>query len=131
MRISEFEKHIGNVVLLDLISGMQVCTEIKGMSDIGEEGPKVHTGKIVIFQISVEPQDPTQPPSPTNPMHQKINAQPYGGPFTLPHTECSFDIEHIMMIHVPVSGIEKAYLQSTSGIEIAGAAPLGGPQGIV
>ncbi len=131
MRLSEFEKHVGDVVLLDLISGMQVCTEIKGMHNEGGEGSKVDTGKVVIFQIAVEPQDPTQPPSPTNPMQQKINTQPYGGPFTLPHTECSFDIEHIIMIHVPVSGIEKAYLQATSGIEIAGAAPFGGPKGIV
>jgi len=64
-------------------------------------------------------------------MIQKINAQPYGGPFTLPHTEGSFDIEHIMMIHVPVDGIEKAYLQSISGIEIVGAETLSGPKGIV
>lgn len=129
MHISEFNKHIGNVVLLDLISGMQVCTEIKSLD---KADTKVNTGKIVIFQISVEPQDPTRAPDQNlNPMIQKINAQPYGGPFTLPHTEGSFDVEHIMMLHVPVSGIEKAYLQSTSGIEIAGAAPLGGPQGIV
>jgi hypothetical protein len=108
---------------------MQVCTEIKSVDEIND---KVLTGKIVIFQISVEPQDPTRAPDPNlNPMIQKINAQPYGGPFTLPHTEGSFDVEHIMMCHVPVSGIEKAYLQSTSGIQIAGAETLSGPQGLV
>jgi len=37
----------------------------------------------------------------------------------------------VLNVWVPVSGIEKGYLQATSGIEIAGAATLGGPQGIV
>lgn len=128
MHISEFPEHVGNVVLLDLISGMQVCTEIKSLD---EDLSKVHTGKVVVFQIAMEPRDPNYPPSDQNPMQQKVNAQPYGGPFTLPHTECSYDAAHIMQVWVPVGGIEKGYLQATSGIEIAGAATLGGPSGLV
>ncbi len=128
MHISEFSKHIGNVVLLDLISGMQVCTEIKSLDD---DLKKVNTGKVVVFQIAMEPQNPNMPPSEQNPMQQKVNAQPFGGPFTLPHTECSYDVAHVMNVWVPVSGIEKGYLQATSGIQIAGAAPMGGPTGIV
>ena len=128
MRIAEFEKHVGNVVLLDLVSGMQVCTEIKSLDT---DMNKINTGKVVIFQIAMEPQNPNHPPSPQNPMQQKVNAQPYGGPFTLPHTGMPFDVQHVISVHVPVSGIEKGYLQAVSGIEIAGAAPMGGPQGIV
>jgi len=60
MHISEFNKHIGNVVLLDLISGMQVCTEIKSLDD---ELKKVNTGKVVVFQIAMEPQNPNMPPT--------------------------------------------------------------------
>jgi hypothetical protein len=128
MHITEFVKHVGNIVLLDLISGMQVCTEIKSLDhDLG----KINTGKVVVFQIAVEPVDPSQPPGPNNPMQQKVNAQPYGGPFTLPHTECAYDVAHIIQVWVPVAGIEKGYLQATSGIEIAGAASLGGPSGLV
>ena len=128
MHISEFDEHVGKIVLLDLISGMQVCTEIKSLD---EEISKVHTGKVVVFQIAMEPQNPQFPPSEQNPMQQKVNAQPYGGPFTLPHTECAYDAAHVMNVWVPVAGIEKGYLQATSGIEIAGAASLGGPSGLV
>jgi len=128
MHISEFTKFIGEIVLLDLVSGMQVCTEIKSLDD---EKAKVNTGKVVMFQIAVEPADPTRPPDANNPMQQKVNTQHYGGPFTLPHTELPLDAAHIMAIHVPISAIEKGYLQATSGIEIAGASALSGPQGIV
>lgn len=123
MNILEFTEHVGDVVLLDLVSGMQVCTEIK---EIDKLLSKIITGKVVIFQIAVEPVDPTLPPSQNNPMQQKVNAQPYGGPFTLPQTESSFDAAHVITVHVPVSGIEKGYLQATSGIEIAGAEAIGG-----
>lgn len=123
MNTSEFLDHVGDVVLLDLVSGMQVCTEIK---EIDEVQNKVYTGKVVVFQIAMEPQNPNYPPSEQNPMQQKVNAQPYGGPFTLPHTDMSFDAAHVITLHVPVSGIEKGYLQATSGIEIAGAESIGG-----
>jgi hypothetical protein len=128
MRISEVTPHIGNIVLLDLVSGMQVCTEIKSV--IKETG-KVITGKVVIFQVSVEPQDPSRPPDPSNPMVQKVATHPYGGPFCVPHTEMPFDVEHIMMMHSPVAAVEKGYLQATSGIAIAGAGALNGPTGLI
>lgn len=133
MRSSEFNKHVGSVVLLDLVSGMQICTELKS---INKEMEKIKVGKIIIFQISVEPKDPTQPPhEQLNPIMQKLNAQPYGGPFTTAKTESAFDFEHVLQAHEPVDGIEKAYLQATSGIEVVGAGAMaglkGGPQGII
>jgi len=133
MRSSEFNKHVGSVVLLDLVTGMQICTELKA---INKEMSKIEVGKIIIFQISVEPKDPTQPPhDQLNPIIQKLNAQPYGGPFTTVGTEHAFDFEHVLYAHVPVDGIEKAYLQATSGIEVVGAGAMaglkGGPSGII
>lgn len=133
MRSTEFNKHVGSVVLLDLVTGMQLCTELKA---INKDANKIEVGKIIVFQISVEPKDPTQPPhEQLNPIMQKLNAQPFGGPFTVAKTESTFDIEHILMVHVPVDGIEKAYLQATSGIEVVGAGAMaglkGGPTGIV
>lgn len=133
MRSSELNKHVGKVVLLDLVTGMQICTELKAVV-LGDN--RIEVGKIIIFQISVEPKDPTQPPhEQLNPIMQKLNAQPYGGPFTAAGTEYTFDFEHILMAHVPVDGIEKAYLQSTSGIEVVGAGAMaglkGGPSGVI
>ena len=107
---------------------MQVCAEIKSAT---EHSGKVITGKVVIFQVSVEPQDPSRAPDPSNPMVQKVATHPYGGPFCVAHTEMPFDVEHIMMIHKPIAAVEKGYLQATSGIQIAGAGALNGPTGLI
>ena len=112
----------GKVVLLDLVSGMQICTEVTEVTDT-----QIVTGKVMIFQIAVEPQDPSQPPHQTlNPVVQKVNAMPYGGPFIIPKSEMSFDLDHILQAHEPVGQIEKGYLQAASGIEIAGAGAIQG-----
>lgn len=129
MNISEFEKHVGKVVLLDLVSGMQVCAKIKELQAMAS---KVIISKGIIFQIAHEPADPTQAPSSLNPMKEKLKAHPFnGGPFALPATELPLDAAHIMGLHIPVDAIEKSYLQTTSGIEIAGAGALNGPSGLV
>jgi len=122
MHISELRGHVGQVVLLDLVSGMQVCTEIK---EIDEVAGKAITTKIMIFQIISEPQDPMNPPGPNNPVVQKVNALPYGGPFMNPMTENVLYAENIIMAHSPIEPIEKSYLQAVSGIEIVGANALG------
>ena len=124
MHISEFENHVGKVVLLDLVSGMQVCAKIKELEAMNS---KVIISKGVIFQIAHEPSDPTQQPSALNPMQEKLKAHPFGGgPFAMPKTELPLDAAHIMGLHEPIAAIEKSYLQTTSGIEIAGAGALSG-----
>ncbi len=52
MRSSELNKHVGKIVLLDLVTGMQICTELKAVV-LGDN--RIEVGKIIIFQISVEP----------------------------------------------------------------------------
>lgn len=126
MDISELSDRVGKVVLLDLVSGMQVCTEIKS---IDEESGKITTGKIMIFQVVVEPQDPSRPPDQNNPVVQKVNTLPYGGPFIHPKSENVLYAANIIMPHEPVNAIEKGYLQAVSGIEIAGAGSIRGISG--
>ena len=115
----------GNIVLLDLTSGVQVCTEIKS---VNTDHNLITTGKLMVFQIAVEPTDPTMPPGPNNPMQQKVNALPYGGPFMHPKSENELYASDIIMSHEPIEPIEKAYLQAVSGIEVVGASALGGLQ---
>jgi len=128
MHISELFGKIDDILLLDLVSGMQVCTEIKSLDDMNGSAT---TGKLMVFQISVEPQNPQLPPSDVNPMVQKVSTNPYGGPFTIPKAENTLYAADIVMVHVPIAAVEKAYLQAISGIEIAGAGALGGPSGLV
>ncbi len=118
---------VGKVVMLDLVSGVQVCGEIKEITETA-----LIIRKPMVFQVAVEPQDPSQPPHQTmNPIVQKINAAPYGGPFIIPKTEMSFEHIHVIAIHDPQGSFEKGYLQAASGIEIAGADALRGGPGIV
>jgi hypothetical protein len=133
MRLVDIQKHKGEVVLLDLVTGMQICTEIKAINYTTDQ---IECGKVIVFQIVQEPKDPEHPPHPQmNPIIQTIKAQPFGGPFTLPRNEDKFDIAHILMAYTPIDAIEKAYLQAVSGIEVVGAGAVqnikGGPSGIV
>jgi len=116
MYSSDVKKYEGKIVLLDLVSGLQVTAEIDSVDD-----RSVSVSRPVVFQIVTEPADPTSRPSPNNPIQQKLNAAPYGGPFSHPKDEVKFDLRHVIGIHEPVDGIEKAYLQATSGIQVAGA----------
>jgi hypothetical protein len=110
----------GKIAMIDLVSGVQVCAEIIDLDD-----SSITVRKPMVFQVSVEPQDPSQPPHPQhNPIVQKINAAPYGGPFVVPRTERRFDLIHVIDLHECQSQIEKGYLQAASGIEIAGAGAL-------
>ena len=122
MRSSDLKPFEGKIKMVTLISGQQVCAEIQSVDDT-----HVILYKPLAFQIAVEPQDPAQPPHPQmNPVVQKLNAQPFGGPFIIASDEQQFDLNHILAIHEPLGQMEKGYLQATSGIEIAGAGALQG-----
>lgn len=112
----DLEKYEGKVALLDLVSGLQVTTEI---THVGTE--RIECNRPIIFQITTEPADPSSPPSANNPMQQKLNAVPMGGPFTHPPSTARIDFRHIIAVYDPIDAIEKAYLQATSGIQLAGA----------
>jgi hypothetical protein len=110
----------GKIAMLDLVSGVQVCAEIIDLDD-----STITVRKPMVFQVAVEPQDPSQPPHQTmNPIVQKVNAAPYGGPFVVAKTEMKFDLIHIIQMHEAMTQFEKGYLQATTGIEIAGAGAL-------
>ena len=119
----------GKIALVDLVSGMQVCAEIKDDGILGGDPLTVTLSNPIVFQVAVEPQDPQQPPSPMNPVVQKLNAMPYGGPFTRPKDEMVLDLAHILTMHEPADGLEKAWMQATSGIEVVGAGAMAGLKG--
>ena len=120
MQKKDLEPSVGKVMLLDLVSGIQITTQIESVDD-----SQVHCKRPIIFQITVQPVDPSLPPSPANPPQQTMQGIPYGGPFTHPRQDVSFDLAHVLSAHDPIDAIDKAYMQVTSGIQLAGADALG------
>jgi len=116
------------IVLIDLENGMQLTTRIKGVSD-----DKTHLvcDDIMMFQITVAVPDPSRPPGPTNEPTQRIQSARLGGPFRHPSSPSPpIPLHRVMFIHLPIDAIEKAYMQATTGIEIAGADALRNFEGI-
>ena len=127
MRFDNLKPHEGQIKMVTLITGQQLCATVK---TVLQDSVVLH--KPLAFQIAMEPQDPNQPPHPQmNPIVQKLNAMPFGGPFIIPTEEQPFDIEHILAVNEVMGQMEKAYMQATSGIEIAGADALRGAPGLV
>ena len=141
MRLSDLEKHVGEVVILDLINGAQVTTEIKEIipdesdqeipadaSVVLEFSPSKHwvrVGKLLVFQVSAEIRDPRQPPHPIeNPVEHKVRNGSYGFPLVEIEDEKVLDIDHILMVHPCQDDMVRVYMHVTTGIEIAPAGAL-------
>jgi len=60
MRSADLQKHVGDVVILDLVSGAQVTTRLKEITIDGF----ATVGKLMIFQVVPEPHNPMLPPHP-------------------------------------------------------------------
>lgn len=120
--IAQLQAHVDKIVLIDMDNGMQLTTRIK---NVEVEHNQLITEAIIMFQLAhMPPQGPGQQPQPS------IQAQHLGGPFrnqTSPPPP--IDIHRIMFVHTPIDEIEKAYMQATSGIEIAGAGAIQGIRG--
>lgn len=130
MQWEDIQPYMGKVALLDLVSGAQICAQlVKDRLMGGGHKDRVTVHKPMMFQVAVEPQDPTIPPGPMNPVVQKVNAIPYGGPFAVPRDEITIDLSHIICVFEAQGQVEKGYLQAASGIEIAGAGALQGLAG--
>lgn len=104
-QVGEF---VDQIALIDLDNGMQITTRITKVED-----DQIHTEECILFQLVPNPQNPQQP---------QLNGQPLGGPFRdkeKPSTP--IDLSRVVFIHTPIDAIAKAYMQATTGIEIAGA----------
>lgn len=118
MQIEDLATLVGEIVLLDLVSGMQIATKVTGV-DPAEN--KVNVERPVLFQIQAAP-----PAAPGQPPQQQLACVNYGGPFAIQRDDHSFDASHVINAHKMVADIEKAYIQATSNIQIAGAETLAG-----
>jgi hypothetical protein len=120
---SEFKDKI---VLIDLENGMQLTARIKDVVD-----EHIICEDILLFQITVTTPNPNLPPGPGNEPQQKIQSARLGGPFRHPDSPTPpIPLLRVLFIHLPIDAIEKAYMQATTGIAIAGADTLGRLGGI-
>lgn len=111
------------IVLIDLENGMQLTTRIKGVSD---DKQHIVCDDVMLFQVSVTLPNPNAPPGPGNEPQQRIQSARLGGPFR--HSDSPnppIPLARVLFIHTPIDAIEKAYMQATTGIEVAGADTLG------
>ncbi len=121
MRSDDLKKHVGDVVILDLVSGAQVTTHLK---EITLDGYAV-VGKLMVFQVVPEAHNPMLPPHPdSNPIEHKVKNGMYGFPLIETKGETSIDINHIVMLHTTQHDMESVYQRITTGIEIAPAGTL-------
>jgi hypothetical protein len=115
-------KSKGEIVLIDLENGMQLTTRI---TDVVDE--HLITDDIMMFQITVATPNPDMPPGPGNEPQQRIQSARLGGPFRHPNSpNPPIPLHRVMFIHQPIDAIEKAYMQASTGIAIAGADALKG-----
>ena len=111
--LKEFE---GQVVGLDMVSGVQFTTIVKKVHDDGF----VDVGKILVFAISPEPRNPTIPPHPqTNPIEHRVRNAPYGFPLFEVGPDTQLDCNHIIMCLKPTAEQVDVYNRQTSGIMTA------------
>ena len=126
--VDDVIKFNDKIVLIDLENGKQITTRIKGVSD---DKTHIVCEDIMMFQITVSVPDPSRPPGPNNEPQQRIQSARLGGPFRHPHSPSPpVPLHRVMFIHLPIDAIEKAYMQATTGIEIAGADALRSFEGI-
>ncbi len=129
MRLEDLKKHVGEVVILDLINSGQVTTELKEIKteESDTQGVKnwVTVGKLLIFQVQIEPRDPRQTLHPEhNPIEHKVRNGSYGFPLFEIEDETVLDLDHILMAHKCHADMVKVYMHVTTGIEIAPAGAL-------
>jgi len=121
MRSDDLKKHVGDVVILDLVSGAQVTTHLKEVTLDGY----ATVGKLMIFQVVPEPHNPMLPPHPeSNPIEHKVKNGMYGFPLIEIDDSTDLDINHIVMVHPAQRDMEAVYQRVTTGIEIAPAGAL-------
>ncbi len=115
MRSEDIKKHVGDVVILDLVNGAQVTTYLK---EVTLDGYAV-VGKLMMFQVVSEPHNPMIPPNHDNPIENKVKNGMYGFPLIEPKDSTDIDVNHIVMLHPVHKDMEVIYQRVTSGIEIA------------
>lgn len=118
----DLEPLVGQVVILDLVSGLEIVTEVKGFDLLG----RVLVSKPwMIFQAELRPKDPRMPFHPEhNPASWHVSHGEYGHPVFKVEDEKPLDPNHIICYHECPPQLNAVYTKLQTGIEIADAGVL-------
>jgi hypothetical protein len=108
MHQSIVEAKIGKAVVLELVNGLQLLTQIKSVDPYTAYCDKA-------FMFAMTETGPTV-----------IPYGRHGCPVIKPNDENPFDLRHIVQVYDADTTGEKVWLQATSGIQLAGADALRG-----
>lgn len=121
MRREELEKRVGTVVILDLVSGLEIVTEVKRM-DI--DGYAITSAPWLIFQADLRAKNPMARPSEDNPVGWHVSHGEYGNPVFKVDDDKPIHYDHIICAHDCPKQLEAVYAKVSTGIEIADASVL-------
>lgn len=117
MRKSELEKHIGDAVILDLVSGLQFVTEIKS---IDLDGYVITSAPWLMFQADLRPKNPNQQAHPQhNPISWHVGHGKYGAPVFELADDKPIHMDHIVCLHDCPKGLTDVYTKEQTGIVVA------------
>ena len=117
MRKAELEKNIGEIVILDLVSGLQFVTEVKS---IDLDGYVITSSPWLMFQADLRPQNPQAPPHPqSNPISWHVGHGKYGAPVFELADNKPIHIDHIVCAHDCPKGLVDVYTKEKTGIVVA------------
>lgn len=122
MRRTEIDKLVGDIAILDLVSGLEIVTEIVRI-DI--DGYVITSAPWMIFQADIRPKDPRLPADPANnPVGWHVSHGEYGNPVFKVEDDKPLDLSHIICAHECPKPLAGVYTKMRSGIEIADAGAL-------
>lgn len=117
MRRADLEKRIGQIVILDLVSGQQIVTKVEAVE---VDGYAITSAPWLLFAADFRPADPRKPTHPEhNPLGWHIGHAKYGMPVFSVADGMPVALDHIICAHDCPEGLEAVYLKEKTGIVIA------------
>ena len=118
----DIEPKLGQTVILDLVSGLEIVTEAK---QIDLKGRLIVSAPWMIFQADLRVKDPRMPPHPeNNPVGWHVSHGEYGNPVFKVEDDKPIDLAHIITYHDCPPQLEAVYTKMRTGIELADASVL-------
>ena len=118
----DLEPLVGEVVILDLVSGLEIVTEIKGFDLLGRV---LTSAPWMIFQADLRVKDPRYPPhEKENPVGWHVSHGEYGAPVFKVADDKPLDLNHLICHHECPPQLRAVYTKMQTGIEVADASVL-------
>jgi len=117
MRRTDLEKRVGQIVILDLVSGQQIVTKLE---TVEADGYAITSAPWLQYAADFRPADPNRPPHPKdNPFGWRIGHAKYGTPVFAISDHTPIAADHIICVHDCPKELEALYLKEKSGIVLA------------